>query len=517
MKTLYKLLLYTLLFNQIIDLSSGEEILNTAAIISSSTDIQEETIVVVDEEETKTVSHSKQKYLRRQQTQQHETNSQNNNIQQNLKNENRLLQIFPTISENLSQRELVRRILIELKVYHNVPVRHRFAGSVCRWDGITCNSDRKVISIQINQADFTENDSPQLVAYLPRDISLLEELETLDLQYRNFMGTLPSELSKLKKMKYLTLKLPGVRGSIPSELGQLTELKNFTLTSHNTLTGSIPSTLSNLISLEHFDLHYNGDMMSTIPIGVTSLQNLHTFRVIHSGLYGRVPPQMFDSMPSLRVLDLSYNSISILRTIPASTKLEYIDLGLNDISKPSNKILQSISSSSSEEEVDDGFIPFENLIRFDMSVNDISGPLDPILQALLPPAPDQQQKQNNLYISPLEYLDLSANVNLNGTLSGTLFSSFTNLKSILIFLNSMTSTIPSELGLMKDLEVLTLSFNSFSGELPQELASLPKLRRLNVMRNEDLVGDASHLCHVESFNYKDTGVTAVCSEEEEQK
>mmetsp|Transcript_11051 Transcript_11051/g.32771 ORF Transcript_11051/g.32771 Transcript_11051/m.32771 type:complete len:732 (-) Transcript_11051:365-2560(-) len=69
-------------------------------------------------------------------------------------------------------------------------------------------------------------------------------------------------------------------------------------------------------------------------------------------------------------------------------------------------------------------------------------------------------------------------------------------------------TIPTELGKLKELEYLNLSYNSFQGTIPTELGTLPKLLDLRLARN-DLVGKMPEdLCHRGNMCY----LSADCNE-----
>ncbi|KAK4403091.1 hypothetical protein Sango_1049800 [Sesamum angolense] len=54
--------------------------------------------------------------------------------------------------------------------------------------------------------------------------------------------------------------------------------------------------------------------------------------------------------------------------------------------------------------------------------------------------------------------------------------------------NKLQDAIPPEIGELKQLTHLYLSFNNFKGEIPKELANLPELRNLSELK------DASQLC-----------------------
>ena len=62
------------------------------------------------------------------------------------------------------------------------------------------------------------------------------------------------------------------------------------------------------------------------------------------------------------------------------------------------------------------------------------------------------------------------------------------LKSLILSKNHFTGALPSELGLLAGLNNLLVFENSLSGSLPSELGRLSKLKRLRVHENPELCG-----------------------------
>ncbi len=91
-------------------------------------------------------------------------------------------------------------------------------------------------------------------------------------------------------------------------------------------------------------------------------------------------------------------------------------------------------------------------------------------------------------VEALEQLDLS-----NNSLEGSLQAEVRMLKNlkVLDLSNNKFTGVPAEIGQLKNLEVLDLSNNSITG-LPNELANLSNLKLLNLQGNDyskvDLVG-----------------------------
>ncbi len=82
----------------------------------------------------------------------------------------------------------------------------------------------------------------------------------------------------------------------------------------------------------------------------------------------------------------------------------------------------------------------------------------------------------------MQYLYLGSN-SLSGTLPSEL-GSLSNLQDLSLEENSLSGTLPSELGSLSNLQVLNLDRNSLSGTLPSELGSLSNLQYLWLESND---------------------------------
>jgi len=167
----------------------------------------------------------------------------------------------------------------------------------CLWYGITCDTEGRVISIDLSTNGLTGQFPPE-VAYLkeslnklnlfnntvhssvdadlsylgeltnlvylilsetfiesdgiPSEIGQLTNLIELDCSGAPFHGELRAQpLANLHALESLSASDSGLSGSIPSELGQLSALQQVWLSS-NDLVGTVPSELGNLINLSEF-------------------------------------------------------------------------------------------------------------------------------------------------------------------------------------------------------------------------------------------------------------------------
>ena len=101
---------------------------------------------------------------------------------------------------------------------------------------------------------------------------LTQHIVLIDMSSNSFTGYIPKELSLLKVLRSLNLSNNQISGPIPDDIGALRELESLDL-SYNYLSGEIPSSLSDLSFLSCLNLSYN-DLSGRIPSG-QQLQTLN--------------------------------------------------------------------------------------------------------------------------------------------------------------------------------------------------------------------------------------------------
>jgi Leucine-rich repeat (LRR) protein len=296
--------------------------------------------------------------------------------------------------------------------------------------------------------------SNNLKGKIPSEIKHLKKLDFLSLKHNELSGSIPSALKELTLLDYLDLKLNQLTGSIPHFLGDLQRLQVLGL-SKNQLEGTLPGSLGTL-GLKTLAIDGNILTGDLAPVAMmTSLEYLYAEEndlhgnldhglladlksLIEADLSGnrlesaQIPTHLF-SLPQLRVLDLSDNSISgsLPESLPDNSVLEYLNLRMN--SMPSS-IPDSISN-------------LRALTHLDLEANAFTGDLPADSLASL---------------KDLSYLFLGKNP-LNDAIMPGSFQSLTGLRELSMDDVGLQGEIPTWMGNLSNLKLLDLRNNQLTG------------------------------------------------------
>nr|XP_020196375.2 receptor-like protein EIX2 [Aegilops tauschii subsp. strangulata] len=258
-------------------------------------------------------------------------------------------------------------------------------------------------------------------------LSTLSSLNMLDASLNQLSGSVPVEIGAHTSLTYLDLGNNKLSGSVPVEIGMLTNLAHLDL-GNNSLTGVISEDhfagLMNLKSLHlsfnnleviidsHWVPPFNLDLASLsschlgpqFPNWLRGQRSINFLHLSNTGLVGRIPDWFWTTFSEAASLDISLNQLS--GELPLS-------------------------------------LEFMSVIFLSMQSN--------LLTGLIPKLP-----------RTIELLDISRN-SLNGFVSNFRAP---QLQVAILFSNSISGTIPMSICQMRELQVLDLSNNLLSKELP---------------------------------------------------
>ncbi|CAO2190928.1 unnamed protein product [Urochloa humidicola] len=176
----------------------------------------------------------------------------------------------------------------------------------------------------------------ELQNVIPSPVNVnLTSLEYLDLYGNEFISSLgPKNLFwNLPSLLHLDMGMCGLRGSIPEEVGNMTLITRLYLHVNN-LTGTIPTTFKNLRNLEELWLHENNinGLVAVLLERLPTENSLQDLTLFENNLSGNLPNQL-RHLRNLTTLGLSENRLSgeLPTEISALSKLEELLLGSNNL------------------------------------------------------------------------------------------------------------------------------------------------------------------------------------------
>ncbi|XP_073006808.1 receptor-like protein EIX2 [Typha latifolia] len=308
----------------------------------------------------------------------------------------------------------------------------------------------------------------------------MTSLEELYLRDNYLVRMIPDTMKNLHKLKVLNLNENQISGDIAELMERLPHKMQSLYLRGNYLNGSLPNWIENMTSLSTLDLGYNS-LIGSIPSGMGKLSNLSNLDLSYNQLVGMILEDHFTSLTRLEMLDLSNNSLTMgvhPNWIPPfrlkEVDLSYCKLGPHLpawIQSQTNITSLSMSSAGITDKLPNWFWNVISRVQYlDLSLNQISGVL-PMTLEFLSTADSiilhSNQLKGRLLKLPmgLWYLDLSRNY-ISGPLPLNLGS--IELNYLLLSNNLIRGTIPSSLcNQLQSLEILDLSNNHLSGQLPQ--------------------------------------------------
>ncbi|KAL6136629.1 hypothetical protein ACLB2K_061924 [Fragaria x ananassa] len=383
----------------------------------------------------------------------------------------------------------------------------RLNSSHCDWSGVSCDSNFRVVSLNITGDGGKSESEPfscayygqfpfyglgvrrscvegggSLVGKLPSVIGKLTELKVLSLPFNGFDGEIPAEIWEMRSLEVLDLEGNSVTGSLPVRVNPNLRVLNL---GFNKIQGEIPILSS--VSLEILNLAGNR-VNGSVPGYVGRLKGVY---LSYNFLSGDIPSEIGENCGRLEHLDLSGNFL--VHKIPS---------GLGNCSKLRTLLLYS---NMLEEGVPAELGRLQGLEVLDVSRNSLSGSLPRelgncselsvlVLSSLFNPLP--VVRGNYTDESLLEQLS-SMNDDFN-YFQGSMPKEITSLPKLKILWApraSIEGSFPSDWGACENLEMINLAQNFFTGEISSGLNRCLKLHFLDLSSNK-LTGELVQVLQV---------------------
>ncbi|KAI5679528.1 hypothetical protein M9H77_00755 [Catharanthus roseus] len=376
---------------------------------------------------------------------------------------------------------------------------------------------------------------------IPDDIYKLTMLQELFLPSNHLNGSIRDDIVNLTNLKILALYANELTGVIPPDVGTLFNLEQLLL--HiNKLNGTLPPSLMNCTRLRTLIIRVNNLTGELSKLDFSKLTQLGTIDLGNNFFEGNLPASLF-SCRSLTAIRLATNKLTgeILPDIQALQSLSFLSISNNTLKNFTGafRVLMGCRSLSTiilsknfyNESLpgDDSLIDsggFQNLQVLGLGGCQFTGQI-PGWVAKLGKLEVLDLSQNRLTgsipgwigsIHSLFYLDLSQNF-LSGdfpieltrlrrlaaqeiadqvdqsylqlpvwvqpdNVSSLQYNQLSNLPpAIYLDKNNLSGNIPIEIGQLKFIHELDLSYNDFSGSIPTTLSALTNLEKLDLSGN----------------------------------
>ncbi|KAJ0466071.1 putative leucine-rich repeat-containing, plant-type, leucine-rich repeat domain superfamily [Helianthus annuus] len=282
----------------------------------------------------------------------------------------------------------------------------------------------------------------QLTKTIPESVGNLCNLRDIGLSGNNFghisLTFLLKSFFKCKSpsLESISIGYSGLSSHLPDQLGQLVNLEYLSL-GDNFIVGTIPDSIGQLSFLKFLYLDENL-ISGQFPISVKELSSLEVLSVSKNQLNGSLPDSL-GLLSNLNFLDISYNLLSGVVTDAHFTNLNR----LKYLKGTGNKLILRPRLAD--------WHP-----RFWLEVLYLSD------WDIGPQFPSWLLQQSDLWL-----LDVR-NTNISSTMSLSFWKLFPNLRYLDLSRNHIQGRL---LAIPRNLVVLDLSYNKFSGQLPELLNS----------------------------------------------
>eukprot|EP01025_Chloroclados_australasicus_P044950 TRINITY_DN4897_c1_g1_i1.p1 TRINITY_DN4897_c1_g1~~TRINITY_DN4897_c1_g1_i1.p1 ORF type:complete len:317 (+),score=29.20 TRINITY_DN4897_c1_g1_i1:101-1051(+) len=120
------------------------------------------------------------------------------------------------------------------------PVQGLTGQNACGWMQVSCNDDGEVTRLDFN---YFLQGFPDNANSIPPEVSMLQFLQTLQMQENYLVGSLPPEMSVLTNLYRIDLSDNIITGTLPPELSEIAEIERFDVYI-NQISGTLPEEYS---------------------------------------------------------------------------------------------------------------------------------------------------------------------------------------------------------------------------------------------------------------------------------
>jgi len=404
--------------------------------------------------------------------------------------------------------------------------------TVCSWHNVTCNTDGRVIEVDLYYMEA-------VVGTLPNTLVDLSELKRLRLKGNpNLSGTIPEKIGKLKNLEELILGRDRVSGTIPHSLYGLEKLDTLYL-KQNFMSGTLSEAIGNLKNLDTLDIR-ESKFYGLLPKAISTLARLRKLNIEDNAWRGflPIPP---GGLEECRLSDMKFTSTTYEERVATPIKTGYGESNAQFfcplptyVPPACRENLYCTTEPSMADAMNDCTVLYDMYLGmggpnweeegsgkrikwshgedpanccawegvhcrhldkrvFNVDLRGITG-----MEGTLPPSIGELGKLEGLHmkgtpsisgtipeeiglLSKLTTLEVGRDL-VSGTIPFSLYG-LVNLQELYLKQNKMSGTISEAIGALKQLNKLDLMESKFSGELPASISTLRKLQQFNVEDN----------------------------------
>ncbi|KAM4102742.1 hypothetical protein ACJW30_06G025000 [Castanea mollissima] len=340
------------------------------------------------------------------------------------------------------------------------------------------------LTSQLNYLNISHN---QIYGEIPHIPLIFSTASIIDMSSNHFTGPLPCISSNLS---FLDLSNNLLSRSISHFLCyKMKEPKSmeFLNLEKNLLSGKISNCWMKWQSLVALNLG-NNNFSSSILVSIGSLINLRSLHLYNNSFSGKFPSLLKNYFQALMILNLRFNNFQgqIPKELCALTSLQILDLSHN---KLFGRIPKCVNNFSTMARNNNSNSP---LFLLGWSIGSSFIPFESELLLIKGKA---LEYSTTLWL--VNIIDLSNN-NLSGEIPKEV-ASLQGLQSLNLSFNILTGRILENMGDMRSLESIDLSINQLSGQIPQSMSCLTFLSNLN-LSNNNFTGKIPSSTQLQSLN-----------------
>nr|QAS62460.1 LRR receptor-like serine/threonine-protein kinase EFR [Sedum alfredii] len=305
----------------------------------------------------------------------------------------------------------------------------------------------------------------------------MSSLETLDISSNQFIGRLEQDLNKcFPKLTSLSLSTNRFSGTI-TPLYNLSSLEKLDI-SINKFTGVLKQDMDIAFPKLVFFSIMDNSFIGRIPESLSNMSGLAVIQMNKNNFTGSVPDRL-GKLQNLMVLHLAENNLggdlSFIDSITGCRKLEWLILSENRFGGSLPESIANFSTQLDTLAIDGNYITG----NIPEGISDLSGLTSLVFSSNLftGTIPNSIGK-----LTKLSILHLYEN-NLDGEIPSSV-GNLENLIELNLLGNSLTGAVPATLGRCTKMEIMDISRNRFSCELPNVFfTSFPNLRGCDMSGN----------------------------------